>query len=51
MQSRCCWPPESMSALSWRRSFTSSYRAAFLSEVTTRCSMMSLSLMPPMTSP
>ena len=30
MQRRCCWPPESPSALSLSRSFTSSQSAAWL---------------------
>ena len=38
MQSRCCWPPESPSALSFRRPETSSQSAAWRSAFSTRSS-------------
>ena len=33
MQRRCCWPPDIPRALLFRRSFTSSHRAAFLRRI------------------
>ncbi len=38
MQRRCCWPPESPSALSFSRFFTSSQSAACCSAPSTRSS-------------
>ena len=49
MQSRCCWPPESASALSLSRSLTSSQSAARLSACSTRS--LRLSFMPRIRSP
>ena len=39
MQRRCCWPPESASALRFSRSLTSSQSAACVSARSTRSSM------------
>ncbi len=39
MQRRCCWPPERLVPEEWRRSFTSSHRAALRSARSTRPGM------------
>ena len=40
MQSRCCWPPESPSALRLRMSFASSHNAARRNAPSTRSAML-----------